>query len=148
MITRMLAAGDLARVTASRDFAARLTGIARTRLASAERLSRTCPDAAHAALYAAARHALYAVLAAQGLRPPIGDVDVDEVPGAAVAALLDPAAGAVIGPFALIRQRRRAAEYPAPGTPPVTTADVLRDIPAATAIVDLADRVLDQMPAC
>lgn len=142
-VEQMLARGDLERVTASRDFADRLIGEARERLAAASRESRNSPGTAYDTLYAAARQALTAILENQGLRPTTRGGHV--APYEAVRAQLDPPLGKVIRPFNLMRQQRHAVDYPTADTPLITTADVLRDIPAAAAIVDLAETVLDQM---
>jgi hypothetical protein len=144
-IERMLAAGELSKVVASREFADRLLAEARTKLASADRLSVSDPDTAYDALYGAARKALTAILENQGLRPTTRGGHI--APYEAVRAQLvpPPAVGRIINPFAHMRLTRNAVDYPSDNTPPATTQDVRRDLPAATAIVDLAETVLDQM---
>ena len=53
--------------------------------------------------------------------------------------------GKVLRPFDRMRRQRHDAEYPPTDSPEVTAEDVREDIPKATAIVDLAERVLDEM---
>ena len=102
------------------------------------------PEAAYSALYDAARKALVAVLENQGLRPTStgGHVAVLE----AVSAQLDPPLGGVLRPFDRIRRRRRRdAEYPPVDAPELTGDDVLEDVSKVEQILQLAERVLDQM---
>lgn len=144
VIDRMLSAGELERVTASRDFADELIRSAREQLASAA-LPQIDPATAYDALYSAARKALAAVLENQGLRATTrgGHLAVYD----AVRAQLDPPLGRIIRPFDRMRRQRHAVDYPAADAPRITSANVRADIPAATAITDLAERVLDEMPA-
>lgn len=51
----------------------------------------------------------------------------------------------MLRPFDRMRRNRRNAEYPPTGAPELTTSDVEDDIPKVQAIVDLAEKVLDQM---
>jgi hypothetical protein len=142
VIERMISAREIERVPASRDFADELIESAREQLASAA-LPQNDPATAYDALYSAARKALTAVLENQGLRATIrgGHLAVYE----AVRAQLDPPMGKVIRPFDRIRRQRHAVDYPSADVARVTTADVRADIPVATAITDLAERVLDEM---
>jgi hypothetical protein len=142
-IERMLKTGELQRVTASRDFADRLIADAITKLASAARLSPDDPGTAYDALYGAARQALTAVLENQGLRPTQRGGHI--APYEAVRAQLDPPMGKILRPFDRMRVQRHDVDYPTASTPLITTDDVLRDLPAAAAIVDVAEDVLDQM---
>lgn len=68
-IDRMLAAGELERVQPSREHADRLLGQAWRHLDSAEKTCESDPEGAYGVLYDAARKALWAVLANQGIRP-------------------------------------------------------------------------------
>lgn len=68
-IDRMLAAGDMERVQASREHAERLMEQARRHLQSAETICAPDPEGAYDTLHDAARKALGAILADQGLRP-------------------------------------------------------------------------------
>ena len=141
-IGRMIAAGELERVTASREFADRLIMIAREKLASAG-LPQNDPDTAYDALYGAARKALTAILENQGLRPTTRGGHT--APYEAVRAQIDPPMGAAIRPFAHMRRERNSVDYPSNDTAPATKQDVRRDLPYAEVIVDLAERLLDEM---
>jgi hypothetical protein len=91
----------------------------------------------------AARMALTAVLENQGLRPTSRGGHI--APSSAVAGQLDPPMGAVLRPFDRMRRTRNRSEYPSFTTPEVTADDVLADSPAATAIVETCENVLDEM---
>lgn len=143
VLDRMLEAGELQRVPASREHADRLIAEARALLTSAASLRESNPEGAYALLYDAARKALTAVLENQGLRPT--SMGGHLAPYEAAMAQLDPPMGAVVRPFNRMRVTRHDMEYPAAGSPPITAADVRADLPKATAITDCAGRVLDQM---
>jgi hypothetical protein len=66
-------------------------------------------------------------------------------PYAAVSAQLDPPMGAVLRPFDRMRRTRNRSEYPSFTTPEVTADNVSADWPAATAIVETCEGVLDEM---
>ena len=134
---------QLQSVHPSRDHADRLISQSRARLTSAALLADTDPEGAYALAYDAARKALTAVLANQGLRPTSagGHLAVYD----AVRAQLDPPLGRTIRPFDRMRRNRRDAEYPPVDAQGITTTDVTEDVPKATAIVELAERVLHQM---
>ena len=53
--------------------------------------------------------------------------------------------GKVLRPFDRLRRLRNNAEYPRPDTPPFIAEDVIRDIPKIEDILDLAQRVIEQM---
>jgi len=95
-------------------------------------------------LYDAARKALTAILENQGLRPTSrgGHLAVYH----AVRAQLDPPMGRVLLPFDRMRRRRHDVEYPPAGAPELRPEDVTEDVPKVTALLDLAQRVLDEMP--
>ena len=94
-------------------------------------------------LYDAARKALTAILENQGLRVTShgGHVGVFD----AVLAQLDPPLGGNLRPFHRLRRRRNAQEYPDFDEPELTSADLAEDRAAASTLVALAERVLDQM---
>lgn len=109
------------------------------------RLAITAIDAtgAYQLLYDAARKALNAVLAVQGLRATSRGGHVAVVD--AICAQLDPPYGATVRPFDRLRRRRNQAEYPTADTPPVDADEVAADLPKVTAIVGLAESLLDQL---
>lgn len=142
-IDRLLAAGELERVLPSREHADRLLGQARRHLDSAEKTCESDPEGAYGVLYDAARKALWAVLANQGIRPTSkgGHLAVYH----AVTAQMDPPMGQQLRPFDRMRRRRHDAEYPRVDTPELTVDDIRDDLPKIRAIVQIAERVLDNM---
>lgn len=144
-VDRMLAAGQLERVTASREHAERLLAQARAHLtlATSGQSAELDPVGSYQLLYDAARKALSAVLENQGLRTTSrgGHVAVLD----AVRAQLDPPLGATLRPFDRMRRTRNESEYPRDDRPAVTAADVGRDQAHTRAFIELAERVLDQM---
>jgi hypothetical protein len=143
VVDQMLAAGDLQRVPASREHADRLLGQARRHVSSTQNAAVADPEGAYALLYDAARKALTAILENQGLRPTSrgGHLAVYH----AVRAQLDPPMGRVLLPFDRMRRRRHDVEYPPAGAPELTPEDVTEDVPKVAALLDLAQRVLDEM---
>ena len=142
-IDRMLADAELQRVPPSRDQADSLIAQARVHLASAASICGQDPPGAYALVYDAARKALTAVLENQGLRPTTRGGHLAAYH--AVRAQLDPPLGKTLRPFDRMRRQRHDAEYPPVSAPPLTAEDVREDIPKATEIVTLSERVLDQM---
>jgi hypothetical protein len=139
----MIARGELERVPASREHADLLLAQARRHLASADAIADSDPAGAYQLLYDAARKALAAVLENQGVRATSrgGHLAVRD----AVSAQLDPPLGGVLRPFDRLRRRRNQVEYPSSEAPTVTAEEVDRDLPKVGQILDLADKVLDQM---
>lgn len=143
VIEEMLAAGDLQRVPASREHAGRLLEQSRRHVSSTQNAAVTDPEGAYALLYDAARKALTAILENQGLRPTSrgGHLAVYH----AVRAQLDPPMGRTLLPFDRMRRRRHDVEYPPAGAPELAPEDVTEDVPKVTAILEMAQRVLDEM---
>jgi hypothetical protein len=143
VIDRMLADSELQRVPASREQADRLIDQAGAHLSSAAEICDQDSPGGYALLYDAARKALAAVLENQGPRPTTrgGHLAVYE----AIRAQLDPPMGKILQPFDRMRRQRHDAEYPLTDSPTLTPADVREDIPKAADIIDLAQRVLDEM---
>lgn len=146
-IDNMLGAGQLERVTPSREYAERLLAQARAHLAlaTAGESADVDPVGSYQLIYDAARKSLAAVLENQGLRATSrgGHIAVLD----AVRAQLDPPLGTTLRPFDRMRRMRNEAEYPRDDRPSVTAADVGRDQAHAGAFIELAERVLDQMSA-
>jgi hypothetical protein len=94
-------------------------------------------------VYDAARKALTAMLENQGLRPTTrgGHLAVYE----AARAQLDPPMGQMLRPFDRMRRQRHDVEYPPTDAPQISPGDVREDVAKAAAIIDLSERVLDQM---
>lgn len=142
-IERMIAAGELQRVPASRDFADSLLDQARAHLLSGDRIKDDDPHGAYVLVYDAARKALAAVLENQGLRATSrgGHVAL----GRAVTAQLDPPMGPALRPFDRMRRRRNTIEYAPSDTPRTSVEDVSEDLPKARALIELAGRLLGEM---
>lgn len=143
-IDRMLAAGELERVQASREHADRLVRQARRHLDSAETTCDSDPEGAYDTLYDAGRKALWAILATQGLRPTRRGGHLAAYH--AVKAQLDPPMGQQLRPFDRMRRQRRDAEYPKIDTPEMVPTDVRDDLSKIANILDMAARVLESMP--
>jgi hypothetical protein len=143
VVDRMLADSELQRVPASREQADRLIDQAGAHLSSAADICDQDPPGGYALLYDAARKALAAILENQGLRPTTrgGHLAAYE----AIRAQLDPPMGKVLRPFDRMRRQRHDAEYPPTDSPTLTPADIREDIPKAADIIDLAQRILDEM---
>jgi hypothetical protein len=60
-----------------------------------------------------------------------------------VKAQLDPPMGQQLRPFDRMRRQRHDAEYPQIDTPELHPDDIRDDLPKIRAIVDIAERVLD-----
>jgi len=90
------------------------------------------------------RKALTAILENQGLRPTTrgGQLAVLE----AVRAQLGPPMGRVLRQFNRMRTRRHDAEYPPTDSPEITPADVRENQATAASLIDIATRLLDEMP--
>jgi hypothetical protein len=115
-VDALLARGQLTRVTANRDLAETLLVQARAHLASGEAVAGTDPAGAFTLVYDAARKALTAILANQGLRA--GGDGGQAVLLEVVLAQLDPPLGATFKAFTWMRPLRNHTAYPHPSTPP------------------------------
>ena len=97
------------------------------------------PEIAYDALYAAARKALTALLMQQGLRPT--RVGGHEAVIDAVEAQLVPPMGKTLHPYRNLRRMRASGDYLGASSA-LHSDDVMRDHPAAIAIVEMADKLL------
>lgn len=133
VIDAMLADGHLETVTPSPENAARLLDEAERHLLSAGVLADADAAGAYDMLYAAARKAMAAALAVQGLRATRngGHVAVQD----AVTAQLG-RSGKVVRPFGRLRRTRNDTDYPRIDTPQLSPEDVAEDLPKASDIVD------------
>lgn len=131
-VTAMLAAGELEQVAPSPQNAARLLAEADRHLRSASLLAADDPAGAYDMVYAAARKAMAATLAVQGLRATSkgGHLAVQE----AVTHQLG-ATGSIVRPFGRLRRTRNDADYPRLDSPELTAEDVHEDLPKARQIV-------------
>ncbi|MFD7829576.1 HEPN domain-containing protein [Kitasatospora sp. NPDC059803] len=139
----MLARKELERVPANREQADNLLTQASNHVKAAQAVVSFDAIGAYQLLYDAARKALVAILENQGLRPTSrgGHIAVLE----AVSTQLDPPLGAALRPFDRMRRRRNQAEYADLDYPKIEAQDVTGDAPKVTAIIELAERVLDEM---
>ncbi|MCL3861731.1 hypothetical protein [Actinotalea sp. K2] len=142
VIDQMLASGQLERVPPHRDAADALLDKARTHLQSAATLAATDVELAYDAMHAANRKGLTAILLVQGMRPTrdAGHTGVFD----AARAQLHPPLGPTLAPYTRIRRARNAGDYL--DELPATADDVAADLPLCQAIVDMAAKVVDQMP--
>lgn len=138
----MIRDGELDKVAPSRGHADRLLAEAERHLASAEAMADLDPPMAYDSLYAAARKALAAVLAVQGLRATSrgGHVAVQHAIEAQLGRMRH-----VIKSFSRLRITRNEADYPSEEHPPLAATDVREDLPAASDIVDAMRRLAPRM---
>ena len=131
-IQGLLDLGHLERITVDERFVETQLQDAEDNVASVKLLTRSNPRLAYVALYDAARYAIEAALAKQGLRPTSKGghtVAID-----ALTAQLGQA-GACLRPLDRIRKRRIDAEYPYPDTPLIVISDVTDDLPKVEVVV-------------
>jgi hypothetical protein len=132
-IEGMLSAGSLERVTPSPTHALRLLAEAERHLGTARMVADADPPMAYDSLYSAARKALVAALAQQGLRATSrgGHLVVQFALEAQLGRVRH-----VVKAFNRLRVTRNEADYPREESPPLSSADVHEDLPAAADIVD------------
>ena len=143
-IDAMLQAGELELVVPSAENADRLMAEAERHLRSAQSLAGEDPAGGYDMLYAAARKAMAAALAVQGLRATStgGHVAVQR----AITYQLG-RSGAVVRPFGRLRRTRNDADYPRLDTPELTTDDIVDDLPKARDIVMSMQRLIPHLGA-
>ncbi|NMM30163.1 MAG: hypothetical protein HHJ10_03720 [Cellulomonas sp.] len=119
-----------------------LLEVAERHLASALVLADSDVVLAYDALHGANRKALTAILVAQGLRPTRagGHIAVYE----AVHAQLEPPLGRDLAAYNRVRRTRNAGDYR--DEHEAVDNDVIADHPGCQKIVDIAKRVIGQMP--
>jgi hypothetical protein len=116
-VEQMLRERQLQRVTPSRAHADAMLAQAGRYAASAQLVLDSDPDAAYVLAYDAVR------------------------------AQLDPPLGSTLRPADRMRSRRNRVEYPDASVPPVSAAEVAETLPRVHAILALAEKVVDAMPA-
>ncbi len=134
----------LQKVTASRTHANRLLKQAQNHLASSASTAEDDPEGAYALLYTAARKSLTAVLEVQGLRPTTkgGHVVISD----ALKAQIDPPLGRILVTYNRLRRSRHNSEYPPVSEPELTADDVRQDLDKAKEIVEVSEKLMDQLP--
>jgi hypothetical protein len=103
------------------------------------------PVGAFALTYDAARKALTAILANQGLRPR-GSEGGHAVLLDVALAQLDPPLGSALREFDWMRRLRSDSAYPSPDRKVASAPDVEDALPAAERIIEIAATVVEQMP--
>jgi len=138
----MLAAGELEQVGPSGAHAQRLLTEADRHLVSAEMVADADPPMVYDSLHAAARKALSAVLAKQGLRATSrgGHLAAQHAIEAQLGRMRH-----VVRAFNRLRITRNEADYPSEEHPPLSPADVREDLPEAAGIVDAMKKLLPRM---
>jgi hypothetical protein len=116
-VEQMLRERQLQRVTPSRAHADAMLAQAGRYAASAQLVLDSDPDGAYVLAYDAVR------------------------------AQLDPPLGSTLRPADRMRSRRNRVEYPDASVPPVSAAEVAETLPRVHAILALAEKVVDAMPA-
>ncbi len=142
VIADLLDRGHLDQVLGDEAEAEHLMAKARAHLHTAVAVAHDDPEIAYDALYAAARKALTALLVQQGLRPT--RAGGHEVTIEAATAQLAPPLGDVLRPFRRLKRRRGEGDY-AGSDDQIHPDDVHADLPAATAIVEAAAKILPQL---
>ena len=138
-VEALLAAGELQKLTGAAANGERLLGKATVTLTTARSAIETDPDSAFVLAYDAARQALTALLAHQGLRPTTrgGHYAVEQ------------AARAQFGPgfrqFGALRRRRNELEYPERPGDDATQDEATEAVANAEAILTAAKGLLDQL---
>ena len=144
VVERLLADGELERVSADLGSAGRLLESARRHLESARKVRKSDAEGAYAALYDAARKACAALLEAQGLRVTSrgGHVALREAVTAQFASLTG---GGVLRSFDRLRRRRNDIEYP-DGDSGIDLDEVDEALARAVEIVAYAEKLVDKLP--
>ena len=143
-VENLIKTGMLERVPPNVDAARSLVEVAETHLASALMLAGSDTVLAYDALHGANRKALTPILLAQGLRPTRegGHIAVYD----AVHAQLEPPLGRDLSAYHRVRRARNAGDYREEHDTVAVADDVLADRPGCQKIVDIAKRVIGQMP--
>lgn len=144
VIDDLLKRGQLERVSASRELADLMIAQAQTHLESSRLLASVDTAGAFQLAYDAARKALAAILANQGLRAKGAGAHATLYE--AVRAQLHPPLGKDLEPFSWMRPLRNDTEYPSLERSVASPDDVTEAGTAASIIIQRASTVLDNMP--
>jgi hypothetical protein len=138
-VEALLAAGELQKLTGAAANGERLLEKATVTLSTARSAVRTDPDSAFVLAYDAARQALTALLAHQGLRPTTkgGHYAVER----AVRAQFGPG----FRQFGALRRRRNELEYPERPGDDATHDEAAEAVDNAQAIITASQGLLDQL---
>lgn len=144
VVDNLLGKRHLERVSANAGHAGTLLAQARRHAASAAVLRDTDIELAFTGAYDAARKALTAVLAVQGLRPTSSGGHLSVYYCAL--AQFDPPMGRKLKPFDWMRRTRNDAEYPDADSLGVGVEDVDEAITAARQIIELSATLVETLP--
>jgi hypothetical protein len=144
VVERLLADGELDRISPDLENARSLLESARRHLSSARKIRESDPEGAYAALYDAARKACGALLEAQGLRATSrgGHVALRE---AVIAQFGSLSGGQVLRAFDWLRRRRNDIEYP-DGDSGIDLDEVDEALVRSEEIVSFAERLVGHLP--
>ena len=141
-IERLIADGELERVTPSDEVAARLLADAEAHIALASKGIEDDPAGALQLSYDAARKASAALLAVQGLRSTTRGGHIAVV-DAVKAQFNDRGGMEIFGRLHALRRRRNRTEYPDLDSPGVNEDDARQALDTAHAVVDAAKKLFD-----
>lgn len=138
-VEALLAAGELQKLTGAAADGRRLIKRAALTLDTARSAVTRDPDSAFVLAYDAARHALTALLAHQGLRPTTkgGHYAVEQASRAQF--------GPGVRQFGALRRRRNELEYPERPDDDATVDEATEAIASAQAIVTATAGLIDQL---
>jgi len=136
-LAKHIASSRLEQVTPNRSHAERLMAEARGHLAFSEQAKHIDLPSAYAVTYDAARKALAAYLAVQGLRVTFRGGH--QMLFDAVRVQMTPQHAPIVKQFGLLRSRRSQVEYPADGTPQARMDEVEDAYARASEIVALIE---------
>jgi uncharacterized protein (UPF0332 family) len=142
-IERLITDRKLQQVPASRENAEALINTARQHLRSARTVIDDDPDGSYTLAYDAARKAMTAYLAVQGLRPTQAGGHVVLTEGAR--AQLGAAGRQIIDTFERMRRQRHQVEYPA-DIVEISKQDIEEDITKSDELVDKIQQLLEVLP--
>jgi hypothetical protein len=141
-IERLIADGELERVTPSDGVAARLLADAEAHITLASKGIEDDPAGALQLSYDAARKASAALLAIQGLRSTTRGGHIAVV-DAVKAQFNDRGGMEIFGRLHAMRRRRNRTEYPDLDSPGVNEDDARQALDTARSVVDAAKRLID-----
>lgn len=138
-VESLIGSGELQKLTGDAANGERLLGKAAVTLETARSAIETDPDSAFVLAYDAARQAVTALLAHQGLRPTTkgGHYAVEQ----AVRSQFGPG----FRQFGALRRRRNELEYPERPGDDATTEEATEAVNQARAILTAAEGLLDQL---
>jgi hypothetical protein len=143
-VDALLARGQLTRVAPNSELAESMLHQARAHLTSAALVVENDPTGAFVLAYDSARKTLAAILVNQGSarrRRRRAHRSLGRRPCSA-----RPPLGGTFRPFSWMRPLRNHTEYPSPDYPVAQSVDVAEAIPAAAKMIDVATKVIGQMP--